>query len=187
MKFWETVKKCMLNINFKGRNTRKEYIFFKIFQFLFGFLGFLFVFIPLIFLAVVLAGKSGSVPNISASDLPKNITVPAIYCALAFLIYLPLSIWVGIANLCVSVKRLHDLNYSGWIYLAYIIILMCLTFVKDQYGIASSIVVLATFAELIIFACLKGTDGANKFDEPTKEIKNDAPEDVYLLQKNQEQ
>ena len=187
MKFWKTVKKCLKEINFKGRDTRKDYIVFKVFQFVFGFLGMLFFIIPLMVFIYAVGVKTGALPE-TVKNVNINTTYWGIYCIIAFFIYLPLSIWIGIANLCVSVKRLHDFNISGWYYLGYIIILICLTFIKDQSGIASSIVTLAALAEFVIFACVKGTDGPNKFDIPEGENQKQVtenPDGVYLLNEQQ--
>ena len=164
MSVFEIMKKCLTGINFKGRATRKEYIIFKIFQFVFGLLGLIFFVIPVMIVGYKTALASGSLPQgYNYPDININMQSLAIYCLISFLIFVPLSIWIGIANLCVSIKRLHDFNYSGWIYFAYIVILMSLTFIKDSHGISNSIGLLASFGEFIVLACIKGTDGANQF------------------------
>lgn len=171
MKYSEIIKNSLTNINFKGRVSRKEYIVFKIFQFLVGLLSIIFFLIPLLLLGYQASVSTGKLPPLNF-DIPIDMNVLAIYCLIAFLIFVPVSIWVGISNLCISVKRLHDFNYSGWIYFAYIVVMMALTFVKDSHGITNLISTLACFAEFVIFACIKGTDGENQFDIKPNEIKN---------------
>lgn len=182
MNFWEYIKKSLMSITFKGRSTRKEYLIFKVFQFIFGLLTFIFLFIPIFLLGYKAAIVTNTVKDLP--DMPIDMIPLGIYCVISFLFFIPLSIWIGIANLCVSVRRLHDFNYSGWVYFAYIVIITSLTFVKDTYGIASAIVVIASLAEFVIFACLKGSDLPNRFDtaiDNNKIADDNKPDDIYLL------
>lgn len=71
--------------------------------------------------------------------------------------------WIGIAilgiwglgsiipSIAVTVRRLHDLNYSGWIYLGVVLL-----------GI---IPIVGTIVQLVflVFTCLPGTKGPNKY------------------------
>lgn len=77
---------------FQGRATRSEYWFFALFNFL--------VFVGIIFLAVLT----------SSSSSPDGTNIASIL----------LFIWVLaiiIPSIAVTIRRLHDAGYSGWLYL----------------------------------------------------------------------
>ena len=65
----------------------------------------------------------------------------AVFCLLIFLVGTFLMGWIGLA---MSVKRWHDLNYSGWL------VLLNLTIVGIPFG-------------LIMQGCVKGTAGPNQY------------------------
>lgn len=106
---------------FKGRATRSEYWYFVLFSFLCGILAEL---------------VDATLPFYSVDSIgPFGFLV-------TFILFLP--------SLSVSVRRLHDINFSGWW------LLLCIT------GIG--------FFIILIFHLLKGTEGVNKYGrDPLKE------------------
>jgi uncharacterized membrane protein YhaH (DUF805 family) len=66
---------------------------------------------------------------------------------------------IAYSNLVVSIKRLHDLNLSGWWILWFALIELALSLI-DQSSVLSSI---ASFAQLVLYVFIAGTDGPNRF------------------------
>ncbi len=118
----------------EGRAQRSEYWWFQLLNFI---------------VALVLCGPAfffwyQTDPYISADGIP---TISWVFFGL-FAIYF-LAIFVP--NVCVRVRRFHDVNLSGW----WVLVLVLLSFVPIIDWIAS-------IAELII-TILPGTKGTNKF------------------------
>ena len=88
MTFDNSVKTCLRkSFTFEGRASRSEYWYFHLFYFLFLITGILFI--------AAIGFDSDSAP------------IVAIIVGLCYLCFLPASISVG-------VRRLHDINKSGW-------------------------------------------------------------------------
>ncbi|APG49516.1 TPA: DUF805 domain-containing protein [Providencia stuartii] len=113
--------------NFNGRARRKEYWIFSLINFI--------IIIPLYL--VVLA---------STNDYTGDINGLGIVALVLLMIY---CVAILIPSLAVTVRRLHDIDKSGWWYL--------LTFIP--------------FGGLVIFVftCLDGTSGNNRFGSNPKE------------------
>ncbi|AFH95457.1 TPA: DUF805 domain-containing protein [Providencia stuartii] len=113
--------------NFNGRARRKEYWIFSLINFI--------IIIPLYL--VVLA---------STNDYTGDINGLGIVALVLLMIY---CVAILIPSLAVTVRRLHDIDKSGWWYL--------LTFIP--------------FGGLVIFVftCLDGTPGNNRFGSNPKE------------------
>lgn len=141
MKEFAYVAKNMFN--FKGRARRREYwisqlmnigILYAVFGFVFFILGF-------------------SLKGLKPDAEPGILTT--IGCIFAIIIMFVVAIWSFLYNLAVTVRRLHDRNLSGWIYLACIAGAMCC-------GIGSIV--------LLVLLCLDGTEGENKYGANPKEL-----------------
>jgi TonB family protein len=96
---WDYFKKAMgKSFSGEGRARRKEFWAFQLFSFLIGFLvglpiGFLFGFV------------------LSAFNLAPSIGAAGYWVAVfSYLLFVP-------ANITVSIRRLHDIGLSGWLYL----------------------------------------------------------------------
>ena len=134
MGFFEAVKSCLTTkyAAFKGRAARSEYWWFSLFSLLIYILGG----IPLIVIGVneQLAGRR---PEDSSSFI--------VFAALLGPCFLALLL----PTLSVSMRRLHDLNWSGWWYLTLLV-----PFIGSIAG----------FVMLVAF-CFRGTIGDNRFGE----------------------
>ena len=120
MRFGEAVNSCLRKyVEFGGRAPRSEYWFFYLFLIL--------LIIPL----TVLMGVAAALDNSGV--------LPGIAIALMVLLFMA----IFLPMLAVTVRRLHDINMSGWWYL--------IAFVP--FG---SIV-------LFVFTVLPSTPGANRF------------------------
>lgn len=126
--------------DFDGRSRRKEYWMFTLLS----------VIVYAVCLAVMLAGMPWS--DMAAANSGQQMNEPP---GLLFWVGLvPLAIWaLGtlIPGIAVSVRRFHDQDKSGWMYL--------LSFIPYVGGII-----------LLVFMCLDGTRGPNRFgDDPKRE------------------
>ncbi len=128
--------------DFTGRSCRREYWMYS-----------LFLLIVYAVLAVAAALVVRGVGIFSMTDM-EQITVALVHTPLLWLI-------IGLAGLfslvnfipsiAIVVRRLHDMNVSGWWYLAYVGVSM----VPYLQGMV--------FLGFMIFLCLRGTAGPNRF------------------------
>ena len=126
MNFTDAVKAYFLKWNdFRSRSSRSEYWWATLFVTLASFpVGFIIGFvIGILFLT---AGFSETTMEIVVG-----------------IVMLPIQIFIIIASTCLVIRRLHDVNKSGWWYLIIFTII----------GIIP----------LLIWYCSKGTDGDNRF------------------------
>lgn len=86
---------------------------------------------------------------------------------LLLIVFVPLYFWyllASVAIVAVSIRRLHDANLTGWIYLGLLI------------GLVIPIVNFLVFLVYIVLMALPGTDGPNKYGEDPK---NPTSADVF--------
>ena len=104
--------KCFDGIKFmfSGRARRKEYWMFQLFNFLIALL-FSFLFFMFLFPAVVASSASGDI-----KELMGGIALGGVI--FLFILFVPFTIYYGyifpITSVAVSVRRLHDVGFSGW-------------------------------------------------------------------------
>jgi uncharacterized membrane protein YhaH (DUF805 family) len=110
---------------YRGRASRSAYWWFYLFQGLVGLALELILFVP-----IAIAGRSGS--NTGSTAAVTIILVPAF-------------IWLGLASLAVTVRRLHDIDRSGWWLL---------------FGLVPFVGGLTLF----IFTLMAGTPGPNQYE-----------------------
>ena len=155
---------------FSGRASRAEFWWF-----------FLFVFILYLVMTFVFIGSIGS---LAASDGDPSAGIMGLFSGAGLFIGL---FWLAliIPTIAVQVRRLHDTNRSGWwIGAFYLLYLGYLIFVMDAAASAMSgeapadgglgmaagagifgIVMLIYTIVLLVFYCLPGTRGPNRFGE----------------------
>lgn len=131
-----------------GRASRQEYWMFVLFNML------IVIGVALLFLAFF-GGLSALNPQDIAASMMAGTSV-----VLMIVLIIPLYAWAlltAVASFAVTIRRFHDLNLSGWVYLPFLIV-----------GMIPLLNVLS-FIGLIVMMCLKGTSGANKYgDDPTQ-------------------
>lgn len=142
MKEFAYVAKNMFN--FKGRARRREYWISQLIN-----IGIIYAIWGFVFFILGLSLK-GLTPNASAAPLFT------IVCSLvAIIIMIVVAIWSFLYSLAVTIRRLHDRNLSGWIFLACIAgTMLC--------GIGSIV--------LFVLLCLDGTEGENQYGVNPKEL-----------------
>ena len=128
---------------FSGRTNRREYIVFTIFFF------FLFEFLTLF--------PSKDYSNINKNSIIFSEIELCVYILLFFILF---SI---IPSISITVRRLHDLNYSGW-WVWLICLLNILIFIFfERYTFLFGYIGYIIDAPLFIF---RGNNGANRYGEP---------------------
>ena len=138
MGFSEAVRTCLQQkyATFSGRASRSEYWWF-------------FLFVTLV--ALVFFGIAGGILGAAGiADLQTGADIPVIvmiFGGLGVIFYLAMLLPI----IAVAVRRFHDRNLSGWLYLAAIVL-----------GFVPVVGILASIAAFVI-TVLKGTPGENKF------------------------
>jgi len=159
MTFGQAISTCFRKfVTFRGRAPRSEYWYFLLFGVLLS--------IPASIIDLALSNQSGGTPG--ARPLTG---------LLSLVLFLP--------RLSVSVRRLHDVNYSGWFLGGFFIYLVAAVGIIIAYaanvgsnkpdfaspiGIFAIVAALGMFAWIIwlfVLTVLKGTSGPNKYgDDP---------------------
>ena len=126
MNFTDAVKAYFLKWNdFRSRSSRSEYWWATLFVILASY--------PVGFIIGFVIGFSFAIAGFSETTMEVVVGI----------VFLPIQIFIIIASTCLVIRRLHDVNKSGWWYLIIFTII----------GIIP----------LLIWYCSKGTDGDNRF------------------------
>lgn len=136
-----------------GRASRQEFWMFVLLN----------VIVAAVFIALLLViiGASASVGNIN--DVGAAMA-GAGFITLMLLI-VPLYVWAlvtAVASFGVTIRRFHDLNLSGWVYLPFLIL-----------GLVPLLNVIVWIAFIVVM-CLKGTTGENKYGNDPTDTSNTA-------------
>tara|TARA_A100001015_G_scaffold303631_1_gene393561 strand:+ start:73 stop:528 length:456 start_codon:yes stop_codon:yes gene_type:complete len=150
MTFIDSVKTCFKKIlDVKGRASRSEYWWFMLF---FAFVPVLVMFF-LFFVVALLGGE-----NLTDSN---GVVIPILIISFGSAV---------VALTTVSVRRLHDLNKSGW----YIAIYYALDLIAIIPGISPTLsnvllwISTGFFFYLIVIFMFKGSNNKNKYGSPIK-------------------
>jgi uncharacterized membrane protein YhaH (DUF805 family) len=149
---------------FSGRSSRAEFWWF----FLFFMLG---------YFALLIVGfaVSGSSPAIEPGGNPFSM-----YARMGGFLAVLGIYWLAliVPTIAVTVRRLHDTNRSGWWLAAYVVLYIIYIGVLTTRGAAAgagtaifmlivSLAFLGYAVTLLVFYCLRGTQGPNRFgDDP---------------------
>ena len=126
MNFIEAVKAYFLKWNdFRSRSSRSEFWWATLVVTLASF--------PLGFIVGFIIGFLSLTAGFSETTMEIMLAI----------VILPLQIFMIIATTCLSIRRLHDVDKSGWWYLI--------------------IFTIIGMIPLLIWFCLRGTDGDNRF------------------------
>ncbi|MFM7389850.1 MAG: DUF805 domain-containing protein, partial [Vampirovibrionales bacterium] len=179
MKFKEAIATAwQKRWNFSGRASRSENNWVYLFNMLIGFIlvvVWLVAFVPLI---MTLASHGGH-PELLKTELQQQglahplvaqMGLPFVLGLLSFLALCVYEIWVGIP---VIVRRLHDLNRTGWWYVILsfapaviqIVVEVLLKNAEGLVAVVSLLVDLASLVTWILLMCVKGTEGSNRYGE----------------------
>ncbi len=133
--------------DFSGRSRRREFWFFQLVNFIINMVG----------------------------NLTIGLVLPTVWAFLSF----GYSLAILVPNLAVSARRLHDTGRSGWLQVLPLAPLGLLVFLFMP-GISASISflliglmvlgLLACGIVLLVFYCLRGTPGTNRFGPNPKEM-----------------
>ena len=126
MNFTDAVKAYFLKWNdFKSRSSRSEYWWATLFVTLASF--------PVGFIVGLIIGSLSLGAGFSETTMEIMLAI----------VMLPVQIFIIIASTCLVIRRLHDVDKSGWWYLI--------------------IFTIIGMIPLLIWYCSKGTDGDNRF------------------------
>jgi len=135
----------------EGRSGRREFWMFT-----------LFVWITMFVMAVLLITLAGSsTASIESSLGSMNFGTTMAGAGIgALVLVLVLYVWIvltGIASFAVTVRRLHDLNLSGWCVLLFYGLVIAVGLIHSALPIVAAI-------GWIVVMALPGTAGPNKYD-----------------------
>lgn len=152
MDFSTAVKTCFSKYAvFDGRARRSEYWFYILFNVLVS-IGILIVSLVLgTVFAGVLAGAGAGFLGVGGGFLGGALVV---YCLLA----VGYCLATLLPTIAVSVRRFHDLNVTGWLYLVFMVLMIV--------PVLNFIVSIGW----MVWFCIQGTVGPNKFGNDPKAI-----------------
>lgn len=125
-----------------GRASRQEFWMFALLNVIV-----LAVFIALLFVIIGTTASLGNMNDIGAAMAGAGFVT-------AMLLIVPFYIWAlltAVASFGVTIRRFHDLNLSGWVYLPFLVL-----------GLVPLLNFLVWIAFIVVM-CLKGTTGPNKY------------------------
>ena len=133
---------CKNIMDIKGRANRRQYVYYLIVQIIF---------------------------NISLYPIHTLYLSKTPYFILYFI--LVVQAIFALVSLSLNIRRLHDINISGWWYLFYIIITSLIYFYfvgkDDGFSIRTKVIAYGTFVFMELFLTFtKGTEGENRYGEP---------------------
>ncbi|WP_298016195.1 DUF805 domain-containing protein [uncultured Parasphingopyxis sp.] len=146
---------------FSGRSRRTEFFMFGLFQLL--------VAIAIGGVILAIGGEGYGFPNYD----PTIIWQLSGHLAVAHAINWIVSVSLIVPNIAVTVRRLHDVDRSGW--WASLLALPIFLIAAGATGIRPSIAVLwvvsmVSYLALLIFMVSEGTDGPNRFGANPRHI-----------------
>lgn len=140
MQFSEATKHGVINwIEFKGRSSRSEYWWF-------------------ILAAVIFTTLAGISIYILKEFYPEIQNAPFIF----YLIYIPPFLFLFFTVTTASVRRLHDLNLSGWWYGGYLLFSRAADRLSETHWAFSLIGICAAVAMVAVLA-RRGVSGENRY------------------------
>lgn len=136
IEFWDAVKDFYSGyVDFEGRSSRAQY-------------WYMILFTTLVYFGLIVALVIGFVGYEEASDdMPSALGMVSVLFLLGFILV------NVIPMLALCVRRLHDINQSGWLYLLFII-----------FSLIPLINLISAIVWLVI-ACTPGTRGRNNYGE----------------------
>ncbi|MFA7603124.1 MAG: DUF805 domain-containing protein [Novosphingobium sp.] len=130
-----------------GRASRQEFWMFVLFNVIV-----IAIFAALFLTLVGSAALAGNYSQIGAAMAGAGLVTMV-------LLIVPLYLWAiltAVASFAVTIRRFHDLNLSGWVYLPFVVLGMI------------PVLNFLVWIVLIVMMCLQGTKGPNKYgDDPT--------------------
>jgi|TARA_B110000503_G_C7045563_1_gene370089 uncharacterized membrane protein YhaH (DUF805 family) len=140
--FTSFISTCKNIIDFKNRADRKQYIYYVIVQIIF---------------------------NISLYPIHTLYLSKTPYFILYFILLVQAIF--ALVLLSLNIRRLHDINISGWWYMFYIIMTSLIYFYfvgkDDGFSIRTKIIAYGTFVFMKLFLIFtKGTQGTNRYGKP---------------------
>ncbi len=155
MGFGESVRRCLRGwITFTGRASRAEYWWFILFQIL----------VAIAFMGAFFAMGGGAV-LLNASSILGGVLMGGLG-----VVFLLVMLYLFVASISVTIRRLHDRNMSGWWYGGFIglnVVQGVVTGIDGTgggaLGMGLSVLVLVGSLALFVLMVLRGTPGPNRY------------------------
>jgi uncharacterized membrane protein YhaH (DUF805 family) len=122
----------------------------------------LFVWIVMIAMVVLLISLAGASPlslgnNFNPADYGAALAGAGVGMIILVFVFYLWALLTGVASFAVTVRRLHDLNFSGWFLVLFYVILIGAAMISPY------LYLLAVVGWIVVMA-LPGTSGPNKYD-----------------------
>lgn len=146
--------------DFSGRSRRMEYWMWYLFQMLLGF--------AFIILMLVVGGSA----MFASVDNPGAAIAAGAGIMIVWLIALVVSLVLILPNIAVSVRRMHDINRSGWWivspWIGFPIAILGGALDSGAISLLAILVMIGFSITVLVFNFLEGTPGPNRFGPDPK-------------------
>lgn len=155
--------------DFSGRSRRKEYWMFFLLN----------VIVYLVLLALIL-GVGGAASFADPTDMGAMMAGAGVAMVLLIVPFYIWAILTGLASLAVTIRRLHDLNLSGWYLVAFYVVIIVAFIALAQAGptLLLSFMGLVWLLSIVVMAW-PGTKGPNKYGSDPTDPNADAGAEVF--------
>ena len=152
-----------------GRSRRKEYWMFFLLN----------VIVYLVLLALIL-GVGGAASFADPTDMGAMMAGAGVAMVLLIVPFYIWAILTGLASLAVTIRRLHDLNLSGWYLVAFYVVIIVAFITLAQAGptLLLSFMGLVWLLSIVVMAW-PGTKGPNKYGSDPTDPNADAGAEVF--------
>jgi len=148
--------------DFSGRSRRKEFWMFS--------LGYMLLTLLMLAIFIAVAGTA-FLGALDGNADPAAMTSTLAGMGVLLILYLVIGLGLIIPSIAVSVRRLHDIDRSGWwVAVFYGLAVLSGAFGQDgsALGLVFNLVYVAAAITLLVFTLLPGTRGPNRFGEDPK-------------------
>lgn len=152
--------KSMCDFSFRGRSTRKEFLYFLISTITISLLLLTVIFT----IGITILGlkiDSGNVLSMPRNNMNAFGMICFIIMNLLLGIYCIFAIWSAIMGGLLAIRRLHDINYSGvcyWIWVSALILLSV-----NEMSVLTMFLIYFIFSGILILVCAKSFPTTNKY------------------------
>ena len=134
----------------EGRSSRKEFWMFTLFVWIVAIVG-------IVLMASVIGASATSLAGLDATNYGSLFAGAGIGMIVFVVVFYVWALLTGVASFAVTVRRLHDLNFSGWFLVLFYVVLIAAAAINFYLYLAVAV-------GWIVVMALPGTPGPNKYD-----------------------
>ena len=134
----------------EGRSSRKEFWMFTLFVWIVAIVW-------IVLMASVIGASATSLAGLDATNYGSLFAGAGIGMIVFVVVFYVWALLTGVASFAVTVRRLHDLNFSGWFLVLYYVVVIAA-------GLINTYLYFAVLIAGIVVMALPGTAGPNKYD-----------------------